>query len=331
MSQKNRHLLSRRGALQSMAAASLLAWPAGTAFAQKYPDKPVRLILPFGAGGVADTTSRLVAEKLGEVLGQRFVIENLPGPGSIAAARAATQGGNDGYTLLWVTNGTAISAALFKKLSYDPVKDFAPVSSVGTFQCLMTVNASSSYQTLADFVKAAKDRPGKVNVGTVAAGSSQHMVAELFKSVAGLDFVVVPFKTSGEAVVGVLRNDIDMVIDFLPPLKGSLADGKLRALARSGTEPSPALRSIPVAGQTVPGFDVMSWNAIYAPAGTPASAIETLNQALRKILVDEGLRERALDMGIDLNGSAPDDIHKRLQGDIALWNDVIDKAKIERR
>jgi tripartite-type tricarboxylate transporter receptor subunit TctC len=332
MTKPSRPSTSRRDFCKSAAAVSLLgAIPGGAAFGQSYPSKPVRFILPFGAGGVADTTSRLVAEKLGDKLGQRFVIENMPGPGSIAAARAALQGGTDGHTLLLMTNGTAISVPLFKSLPFDAVKDFVPVSSIGTFECLMVVNAGSAYKTLADFVKACKDKPGKINVGTIAAGSTQHLTAELFKSTADVEFVIVPFKTTGEAVVGLLRNDVDMVIDFLAALKSGITDGKTRALAWTGPEPSPSMPEIPAAIKTVPGFEVVSWNAMYAPAGTPQAVIDTLNKALQEVLADPTLKKRALELGIDLKASTPAEIHARLQADIKKWAAVIERAKIERR
>src|SRR5688572_19529998 len=168
-------MASRRAFCKTLALAPLAAMaPASFAHAQAaYPNKPVRFILPFGAGGVADVTSRLVAEKLGERLGQRFVVENMPGAGGIAAARAALAGGTDGYTVALITNGNAISVPLFKSLPFDPVKDFAPISSIGTFDCLFIVNAGSPYKTLADWVKAAREQPGKLNVGTITAGSTQ--------------------------------------------------------------------------------------------------------------------------------------------------------------
>jgi tripartite-type tricarboxylate transporter receptor subunit TctC len=192
----------------------LAALPVSQAWAQTYPSKPVRIIVPFGPGGVADVTTRLVADKLGEKLGQRFVVENVPGAGGIAAARAAISGGNDGYTLTLLTNGTAISVPLFTKLPFDPLKDFTPISSIGYFDTLFVVSADSQYKTLQDIIKAAKDNPGKLNVGTINPGSTQHLTSELFKSSAGLNFVNVTFRTSGEAVLALLRNDIHLMVDF---------------------------------------------------------------------------------------------------------------------
>jgi tripartite-type tricarboxylate transporter receptor subunit TctC len=324
--------VSRRDLNRALGLAPLLAvLPAGFAQAQAYPTRPVRFILPFGAGGVADVTSRLVAEKLGEKLGQRFVVENMPGAGGIAAARAALAGGTDGYTVALITNGNAISVPLFKSLPFDPVKDFSPISLIGTFDCLFIVNASSPYKTLADWLKAAREQPGKLNVGTIIAGSTQNLTAELFKSMAGVKFEIVVTKTSGEAVVALLRDDVHMVIDFYAALRGTVTDGKARALAWSGPTPSPAMPNVPAAAQTVPGFEVVSWNSMAAAAGTPQSVIDTLNKALREVLADPALKKRALEMGIDLRASTPAEAQARLTGDIKKWADVIEKAGIQRR
>jgi len=324
--------LSRRNFNQALALAPFLAaLPSGFARAQSYPTKPIRFILPFGAGGVADATSRLVMEALGQKIGQPIIIENMPGAGGISAARAALQGGKDGYSLALFSNGTAISVPLFKSLPFDPVKEFVPVSSIGFFECLLTVSAGSPHKTLADFVKAAKEKPGTMNVCTIVAGSTQHLTAELFVSMAGLDVVHVPTKTSGDAVVSLMRGDVDMVVEFLPPLRAALDDKKIRALAWTGPKPSPARPDIPSASDTVPAFESVSWNAMYAPAGTPKEAIDVLNKGLQAVLAEEGLRKKALDLGITLNASTPEEIQKRLLADIEKWRGVIQKAKIPQR
>jgi tripartite-type tricarboxylate transporter receptor subunit TctC len=306
--------------------------PSGNAQAQSYPTKPVRVIVPFGPGGVADVTTRLVSDKLGEKLGQRFVVENAPGAGGIAAANAAKAGGNDGYTIALLTNGTAISVPLFKSLPFDPLKDFTPISSVGYFDTMLIVRAESEFKTLQDFIKMAKDKPGTLNIGTINPGSTQHLTAELFKSSAGIDFVIVPFKTTGEAVVGLLRNDVQMVIDFYAALRPGLTDNKTRALAWTGPTPSPALPNIPtVAASGVPGFEVVSWNALYAPAGTPPAVITTLNGALRTVLTEPDLKKRALELGIDTKPSSPAEIEARMKADIVKWGAVIEKAGIAKQ
>lgn len=298
----------------------------------KYPDKPVRIILPFGAGGVADITTRLVADKLGEKLGQRFVVENNAGAGGIAAARAVLQAPADGYTLAVFSNGTAVSVGLFKSLPFDPVKDFVPISAMGFFDLIFVTNANGPYKTLGDFIKAAKEKPGQLNVGTIAAGSSQNLGAELFKSVTGLDFVIVPFKTSGEVLVGLERNDIQMGAEFYAALRGGLDAKKFIPVAISGIKRGEYLPDAPTAKEAgVNNFEVTSWNAIFAKEGTPPEIVATLNKALNEVLADPEVRKKALDLGIDARGSSPAEIQARLKDDIVKWGQVIDKAGIEKR
>jgi tripartite-type tricarboxylate transporter receptor subunit TctC len=297
-----------------------------------YPDRPVRIIVPFGPGGVADITARLVAEKLSEKLGQNFIIENMPGPGGIAAARAALQGGTDGYSLAFFTNGTAISVPLFSHLPFDPVKQFTPISSIGYFDLDFVVPADSSLHTLADVLKTAHDKPGTLNLGSIVVGSTQNLTAQLFKSMAGADIVIVPFRTSPDEVVALLRGDIQMEIEFYAAIKPSLRGGKARVLATSGTKRSPELPDIPtVAEAGVPGFDVTSWNALYAPAGTPPAIIDKLNGALREVLADPDLKKRALELGIDAEASTPGEIDARMKSDIEKWTKVIESAHIPKQ
>lgn len=322
-----------RGSFRTFALCAALALlGASPAVAQKYPDKPVRLILPFGAGGVADVTARLVADKLSDKLGQRFVVENNPGAGGIAAARSVMQSPPDGYTLAIFTNGTAVSVGLFKKLPFDPVNDFTPVSAMGYFDIIMVTNAQGAYKTLGDFIKAAKEKPGTLNIGTIAAGSTQNLAAELFKTTAGIDAVIVPFKTSGEALIGLERNDVQMVVEFYAALRGGIDSKKFIPVGTSGTNTAAYLPGAPTVKSAGGGdFEVTSWNAIYAPAGTPADVIKTLNTALNEVLADPEVRQKALAMGIEAKGSTPDEIQARLKSDIAKWSKVIDKAGIEKR
>ena len=191
---------------------------------QNYPDRPVRLILPFGAGGVADVTARIVTEKLGEKLGQRFIIENMPGAGGINAARAVLSSPADGYTLALLSNGTAISVSLFKNLTFNPVTDFVPVSSMGYFDFIFVTQAGSPYRTLAEFIKAAKQKPGALNVGTINVGSTQNLSAQLFKSTAGVDVTIVPFRSSPEVLIALLRGDIQMAIENYSAVQSNIAD-----------------------------------------------------------------------------------------------------------
>jgi tripartite-type tricarboxylate transporter receptor subunit TctC len=277
--------------------------------AAPYPDRPVRIVLPFAAGGVADTTARIVAEKLGNKLGQRFYIENQPGAGGIAAARTVISSAPDGYTLALLSNGTAVSVSLFSKLPFDPLKDFAPISSLGFFDFIFTTGAGSPFKTLADFIAAAKSKPGTLNVGTINIGSTQNLSAELFKTAAGIDFTIIPYRGTPEVEVSLLQGNIALMIDSYSAIKGNLADGKFRALASSGpvrSESTPDMATVRESG--VADYDVVSWNALFAPAATPPEVVTTLNAALQDILADPDVKQRLLELGITAKASTPQDI-----------------------
>ena len=297
-----------------------------------YPDHPVRVVVPFGPGGVADITARLIAEKLSQKLGQNYFIENMPGAGGIAAARAVISSQPDGYTLAFLSNGTAISVPLFAKLPFDPLKQFAPISTLGTFNLVFAVPANSPFHTLGELLKAARDKPGTINIGAIVVGSTQDLTAELFKSMSGADFVVIPFRTSPDESVALLRGDIQMEVEFYAALKPSLESGQARALATSGPHRSPEQPDIPtVAEAGVPNFNVTSWNALYAPAGTPQPIIDKINAALREVLADPELKKRALDLGIDAKASTPGELDALLRSDIAKWSKVIEDAHIPKQ
>ena len=298
----------------------------------KWPEKPVRLVLPFGPGGVADVTARILAAKLSDKLGQQVVVENMPSPGGINAARAVIQAAPDGYTMLYVTNGTAISVAAFNKLPFDPVKDLEMVSMVGTFDLVFAVDASSDYKTLGDYIKAAKAAPGKLNIGTTLLGGTQNLGAELFKSMAGLNVQVVVYKNSPDIVVALLRKDIQMMIDFPPAVQGQVNDGKLRLLASSSPKRSAVLPKIPTADEAgVKGYEVISWNGIGMPKGTPNDIIETMNKAIHDVVATPQVKEQYAKVGVVARASTPDELKGRLTGDIKKWNAVIDKAGIARK
>jgi len=297
-----------------------------------WPEKPIKFVLPFGAGGVADVTARILADKLSQKLNQRVVVENMPGPGGIAAARAVITAPADGYTMAWVTNGAAISVATFQSLPFDPVKDFAMVSMAGTFDLVFVVNDQSEYKTLADFIKAARDNPGKMNIGTIAIGSTQNLGAELFKSLAGLNIQIVPYKNSPDIVVALLRNDVQLMIDFPPAVAGQVADKKLRILASSSPQPSPLLPGVPTADQAgVEGYEVISWNGVGVPKDTPKEVIDTMNKAMREVLAMSDVQEALGKVGVIANASTPEEALARLTADIKKWNEVVDKAGIPRK
>lgn len=321
--------IARRTAWLGLAAMILVLAPQAQA---AWPEKPIKFVLPFGAGGVADVTARILADKLSQKLNQRVVVENMPGPGGIAAARAVITAPADGYTMAWVTNGTAISAATFQNLPFDPVKDFAMVSMAGTFDLVFVVNDQSEYKTLADFLKAAKDNPGKMNIGTIAVGSTQNLGAELFKSLTGLNIQIVPYKNSPDIVVALLRNDVQLMIDFPPAVAGQVADKKLRILASSSPQPSPLLPGVPTADQAgVKGYEVISWNGVGVPKDTPKEVIDIMNKAMRDVLAMPDVKEQLGKVGVIANASTPAEALARLTADIKKWNDVVDKAGIPRK
>jgi tripartite-type tricarboxylate transporter receptor subunit TctC len=299
---------------------------------QNYPDRPVRVILPFGAGGVADVITRLVAEKLGNKLGQRFVVENYPGPGGINAARTALQAPADGYVLSYMASATAMSVNLFERLPYDPVKDFAGVSSLGYFDLTFVVSKNSPYKTLGDFIKAAKEKPGQLNVGTILAGSTQNLGMELFKSSTGLDFAIVPFRNSGEVLIGLERNDVQLAAEFYPPVRGGIEAGKFIPVATSGAKRTAYSPKVPTVKEAGAGdFALTSWSGFFVRAGTPQEPIAKLNAALQEVLADPVVVKKALDLGIEMGGSTPQELQDRLVAEIPKWRKVIDDAKIERR
>jgi len=315
-----------------VAAAIGMAAPEAADAETKYPERPVRIIVPYAAGATGDLTTRLVGEKLSAMLGQRFVVENVPGAGGIAAARATLAAPADGYTITLLTNGTAISVPLFKHLPFDPLKDFVPISSIGYFDGIFVANASSEYRTIGDFLRAARARPGALNIGTINVGSTQHLSAELLKLLTAANFVIIPFRTSPDAVVALMRNDVQLVVDSPTAFKLGLADHKLRPVAATGPVSANSLGGLPTVAQAgVPGYEVKSWNALYAPAATPRADIEVLGAALRDVLADPDMRRRAADLGIEAHGGTGAEIDAQMRGDIDKWRQVIAHANIPKQ
>jgi tripartite-type tricarboxylate transporter receptor subunit TctC len=311
----------------------------GLAFAQRqasaetrYPSKAVRIVLPFAAGGVADITARIVAEKLGGRLGGRFYVENQPGAGGIAAARTVISSPPDGQTLALLSNGTAISVSLFSNLPYDPLKDFAPISSLGFFDFIFATSSGSDFKSLAEFIAAAKAKPGTLNVGTINIGSTQNLSAELFKTAAGIDFTIVPYRGTPEALVSTMQGNLALMIDSYSSMKGNLAEGKIRALGSSGPVRSESAPNIPTLREAgVADYDVVSWNALFAPAGTPPEIVKILNQALQEVLAEPDVKKRLLELGIEARAGTPEEISARLKSDIDKWRKVIEKAGIPKQ
>lgn len=308
-----------------------LAVPVETA-AQAFPSRPIRIVIGFGPGGLADVTMRIVAQKLTDLTGQQVIVENKPGAGGVLAANTVTSARPDGYTLLVMTNGTAISRALFKSLAFDPVADFRPISTVAYFDVLVLVSGTSPMRTLGDVLAAAKTKGGAFNIGTINPGSTQNLTGQLFKAKAGIDGAVVAFRTTPDVLTALVRGDVDIGFETYTALKPAIDSGQLRAIAGTGEARSPVLRNVPTAKEAgMPDFTVVGWNALVAPAQTPLDVIDILHRHIKAIVDMPDVRQRFLDLGSDPGSSTPQELGNRLKADIAKWNAVIDQAGIERQ
>jgi tripartite-type tricarboxylate transporter receptor subunit TctC len=297
-----------------------------------YPTRPVSLIVPYAAGGVADVAMRMLGDKLSTRLGQQFVIENRPGAGGIVAAQAAASAPGDGYTLLMTGNNTAIAAALFKSLPYNVLTDFTSISTAAFFDLLIVTRAGSPLHSVTDVIAAARANPGKLNIGTINPGSTQNLAAELFTSTAAIKAAIVPFRTSPDMAGALLRGDIDVAFEFYAAVHGLLADNKLVALASAGPSRTAYLPQVPTVIESgLKDYEVTSWNGLSAPAATPAPIITTLNQAMKVVMPSPDIQNRAAEMGMAMRWSTPDDMTARMKADISKWSAVIEKAGIAKR
>jgi tripartite-type tricarboxylate transporter receptor subunit TctC len=324
---------TRRVFSKAAVAAALCRSAMGPALAQeRYPTRPVRIILPFAAGGVADITARIAADRLGDKLGQRFVIENQAGPGGIVAARSVLAAAPDGHTLGLVTNGTSISVAIYNTLPFDPVKDFATISTMGSFDLVFAANSESPFHTLPDFIAAARERPGQLNIGTINVGSTQQLGAELFKASAGINVQIVPYRTTPDVVIGLIRNDVQLMVDFYAAMEAGLQQNRIHAVATSGLARTAYLPEVPLVSESgVPGYEVTAWNGLFAPRGTPARILDLLNKSVHEILALPDVKERYANLGIEAKASTPEELKSRLQGDIGKWAAVIERAGIPKQ
>jgi tripartite-type tricarboxylate transporter receptor subunit TctC len=308
------------------------AMPAASQTPGGYPNHPVMLIVPYGAGGVADVGMRILGAQLSNRLKQQFVIENRPGAGGIVAAQAGASAAPDGYTLLMTGNNNAIAAALFKKLPYNILTDFASVSTASFFDLLIVTRAGSPLRSLDDFVAVAKAKPGTLNIGTIVPGSTQHLAAELFTSTAGIKATIVTFRSSPDMANAVLRGDIDVAFEFYAAVHGLLADKKLVALASTGTQRTAYLPNVPTVIETgIKNYEVNSWNGLSVPPATPKAVIATLSEAMKAVIPLPAIRDRSAQMGMEMRWSTPEQMTDRMKADIAKWGAVIKNAGIPRR
>jgi tripartite-type tricarboxylate transporter receptor subunit TctC len=298
-----------------------------------YPVKPIRIVVAFGAGGVADLTARTVAQKMSEGLGQPVMIENKPGAGGIVAAETVVKAEPDGYTLFLMSNGTAVSAGLFKKMPFDPRRDLVPVSLLGQFDLAVLVPESSPYKSLTDLLAWGRAHPGQLNLGTIQIGSTQHLAAELFRSQANLIAQVVPYNGTPAVIHALRGGQIDAAIEILGPMKSQIQAKAVRALAVMGDTRPADLPNVPLVSSQagLSSFNVSSWNALAAPARTPSAVIARLNLEAHKALNHPDVKKRLADLNVLAKHSSPEQLGRLLDTDIVRWSDVIQKAGIPKQ
>lgn len=315
------------------AALSFAALAVGPVHAQAaFPSKNLRIVVPFAAGGVGDLTARIVAQKLSELLAQSVVIENRPGAGGVVAAESVARAEPDGHTMFLMSNGTAVTAGLFKSLPFDTVKDFTPVSTLGYFDIAVVVPADSPFKTLGELVAHAKANPGKLNVGSINIGSTQNLAAELFKSTANIEAQVVPFNGT-PALIGAIRGkQVDVAVEILGPMLTQIKSGAVRALAVTGEKRSVVLPEVPTAVEAgVNDFVASSWNALAVPSKTPRAVVDRLQRDITTALADPAVREKLRALNIDARSSTPEQTAALLASDIRRWGAVIERAGIPKQ
>ena len=312
-------------------ALAALGWSA-TAAAQDYPSKAVKIVVPFGPGGAGDLTARAVGAQLSTLWGKPVVIENKPGAGGVVAADSVVKADPDGHTLFLMSNGTAVTQALFQNLPFDTVRDLAPVSTLGYFDIVVVVPEGSPFKTFGELLTYAKANPGKLNIGSINVGSTQNLAAELFKSTAGIQGQVVPFNGTPALINALRGNQVDVGVEILGPVLTQIKANALRALAVTDDQRSVILPNVPTARESgVTDLVISSWNALAAPAKTPAAVIQKLNKDVASVLANPEVKAKLLNVSVEARGSTPERLKETLTGDIKRWTEVIQKANIPRQ
>lgn len=316
--------------LATLAIAVSLSAASAYAFAQTYPGKPIRLVIPFPPAGATDVIGRALGQKLSESLGQAVVIENRPGAGSTIGADLVANASPDGYTLLLASGSICISANLYKKLPFDPVRSFAPISLVGHVPHMLVANPSVPANSIKELIALAKARPGQLNVASQGNGTLSHMELELFKAAAGVDLTHVPYKGSSNAMNDLLSGNVSMLFDSVTSSLPMVKKGQLKAFGVVSPKRLSFAPEIPtIAESGVPGFDAANWFAMLAPAGTPKEIVQLLNTHVAKALAMPDLRQRLAAQGAVLEGSTPEALSTLIRGDLDRWAKVVRQADLK--
>ena len=311
--------------------AAVLTIVATTTLAQTWPNKPVRIIVPYPPGGVGDTFTRSLAQQLSERLGQPVLIENKPGASQIIGAELAAKAAPDGYTLfLGSVTSLAINVRSQKKLSYDPVRDFAPVSLCFASPLYLVVNPALPASSVAELIALARAKPGQLTFASVGQGGSLHLAGELFKSMTGVDMTHIPYKGSAPALADVMGGQVSMIFDVGVSALPQVRAGKLRALAITASRRSEGTPEYPtIAEAGVPGYEASIWFGIVAPAGTPAPVVARLSREIAQIVRTPAIRERFVPLGLDLIGGTPEEFAATMRSEIPKWARVLQDARVE--
>jgi tripartite-type tricarboxylate transporter receptor subunit TctC len=321
--------LPRRNFLHLAAAAAALPISSRIARAQAYPSRPVRIVVPFTPGGASDITARLMGQWLSERLGQQFVIDNRPGGGTNIGTEAVVRAPADGYTLLMVGGYNAINATLYDKLNHNFIRDIAPVAGIIVVPNVMVVNPSVPAATVPEFIAYAKSKPGKTTMASAGTGTPSHVTGELFKMMAGVNLVHVPYRGGGPALTDLLSGQVQVMFATMPSSIEYIRAGKLRALAVATATRSEALPDVPTVGEFVPGYEASSWSGLGAPRATPAEIVDKLNKEVNAALDDPKMKARLADLGgVALPGS-PADFGKLIADETEKWAKVIKFAGIK--
>ena len=302
----------------------------GSLGAQTYPAKPIQIYVAFAPGGAGDLVARLVAKKMSESMGQPVIIENRPAP--LFAVTAVAKSKPEGYAMILAGSGTALTSSLFKTLPYDLMADFTHVSSLASFDLAMITNEQAGFKSSADVIAYAKANPGKLNIGTVRIGSTQNLTAEMFKSMAGINAVIVPYKSTGDIISAVRSNDVQIAFEILSPILTQVTAKNVKALAVTSVSRFPGLPEVPTLSESgLPGFEASSWNGLSVRAGTPAPIVDRLVKEIDMAIKSPEVQKTLLGMGMVPISSSSEQMTQRIKGDIDKWRGVIDKAGIARQ
>lgn len=308
----------------------VFCWSAGAALAQGYPAKSVRIVVPFAAGGPADNYARFLAQRLGEALGQPFVVENKPGAGSIIGTDVVAKAPADGYTLLMMSNTHTVNETLIPNKPFVLLRDFVPVAPVNYSDLVLVTNPALPVKNLQDLLKLAKAKPGKLNYASSGPGTPYHMAGELLKSLAGIYLVHIPYRGSSGARTDVIGGQVDMMFDAVTTMAEQARAGKVRAIATSGRQRSEVLPEVPTLNEAgVPGYEATIWLGLMAPKGTPAAVVQQLNEAVSRIVGQSEVRQLWVKQGATPLLMSPQDFEKYMRDDIAKWARVIQSAGIK--